>query len=126
MDTVWKHDLFSGPKGLAARISGSGSGSGSDSGTGFGFGSGNAARVKVDVAGARQALQQAVGGGSLSIKGASSSGAFSMNVVQVENLASGTTAADVEVCLFFCDFPTCMYSILFYFFWFSSLVHFVP
>lgn len=102
MDTVWKHDLFSGPKGLAARISGSGSGSGSDSGTGFGFGSGNAARVKVDVAGARQALQQAVGagGGSLSIKGASSSGAFSMNVVQVENLASGTTAADVEVCFF--------------------------
>lgn len=34
------------------------------------------------------------GGGALSIRGASAAGA---NVVQVENLASGTSAADVEV-----------------------------
>lgn len=88
--------MFAGPKGLEARLSGVPS-----------EGNGNA--PKVNTSGALQALQQAVGRsggtprsvstpvGNLSIRGASTGG-FNMNVVQVENLASETSAADVEVC----------------------------
>lgn len=93
-DTVWKHDMYAGPKGLASRLS--------DDPTGN---VPTGPKPKVNANGALAALHQAVGGGAargsssggvdLSIKGAS---AFAMNVVQVDNLASGTSAADVEVC----------------------------
>ena len=55
---------------------------------------------KVDSSGAEAALRKAMGlattrGGDISIKGASTSA----NVVEVSGLLSGTTAADVEVCV---------------------------
>ncbi|KLO13630.1 hypothetical protein SCHPADRAFT_903959 [Schizopora paradoxa] len=85
---VWKHDLYSGPgKTLGSRLS-SGTPTIQD------------AAPKYNSNQAAQALRQAVGlasarsSSNLNIKGASSGGA---NVVQVENLASGTTAADVEM-----------------------------
>ncbi|KAH8115460.1 hypothetical protein DFH11DRAFT_1589777 [Phellopilus nigrolimitatus] len=82
--TVWKHDLYSGPgKTLNSRLSDSSS-----------------SAPRVNTSGAALALRQAVGLSStrpssadLTIKGASAVGS---NVVQIENLASGTTAADVE------------------------------
>ncbi len=87
--SVWKHDLYSGPgKTLGSRLS-----------SGTPIIQDSVPKYNANVA--AQALRQAVGLASarstsnLSIKGASSGGA---NVIQVENLASGTTAADVEVC----------------------------
>ena len=89
--TVWKHDLYSGPgKSLGSRLS---------NGTPSIPSSQSAPRIISDSA--AHALRQAVGlassrsAGNLSIKGAST---VSANVIQVENLAAGTTAADVEVC----------------------------
>lgn len=86
--SVWKHDLYNGPgKTLGSRLS-TGSPTIQDP------------PPKYNASGAAQALKQAIGLASarstsnLSIKGASSGGA---NVIQVENLASGTTAADVEM-----------------------------
>ena len=82
---MWKHDMYKGPGAdLGSRLAES------------------SARPLVDSSGAHSALRSAMGlesrkagggsGSALSIRGASSA-----NVVQVENLASGTTAADVEV-----------------------------
>ena len=82
---MWKHDLYNGPKTLGDRISNNSSG---------------AATRRVDLSGVEQALRAAgvsVAGGNLSIKGASQTA----NVVEVTNLVGGTTAADVEVYLFF-------------------------
>ncbi|KAL5483277.1 hypothetical protein ACEPAI_8507 [Sanghuangporus weigelae] len=79
-DTVWRHDKYVGPgKTLGSRLS--------DAST----------TPRVNTSGAVTALRQAIGletrQANLSIKGASSAGP---NVVQVDNLAKGTTAADVE------------------------------
>lgn len=79
---VWKHDLYKGPgKTLGSRLA--------DASTAHGA-----------VSLASQALRQALGSTTssrgdvnFSIKGA----AVGSNVVLVENLAKGTTAADVEV-----------------------------
>ena len=94
-DAVWKHDRYVGPgKDLASRLSESTSAPSLPS------------RV------ASLALRQAVGqdstkrsavvagkgGPDLTIKGASAVGS---NVIQIDNLASGTSAADVEVCILF-------------------------
>ncbi|EJD08430.1 uncharacterized protein FOMMEDRAFT_165017 [Fomitiporia mediterranea MF3/22] len=85
-DAVWKHDLYTGPgKTLGSRIS-------DDVST--------TTTAKVNTSGAALALRQAIGldsrrssGADLNIRGASAVGS---NVVQVKNLAAGTTAADVE------------------------------
>ncbi|KAI5118959.1 hypothetical protein M0805_009370 [Coniferiporia weirii] len=82
--TVWKHDMYNGPgKSLNSRLSNA---------------SENPPRVNAN--GAVLALRRAIGlapgrssTADLSIRGASAAGS---NVVQIENLASGTTAADVE------------------------------
>lgn len=79
---VWKHDLYKGPgKSLGSRLA-------------------DASTAPGAVSLASQALRQALvsttasrGDVNFSIKGA----AVGSNVVQIENLAKGTTAADVEV-----------------------------
>ncbi|THH06977.1 hypothetical protein EW145_g3709 [Phellinidium pouzarii] len=84
-DNVWKHDLYKGPgKSLNSRLSDV-----------------PMSGPRVNSSGAALALRQAIGLGvsrssssaDLNIKGASAMGS---NVVQIENLAAGTSAADVE------------------------------
>ena len=81
-DNVWKHDLYKGPgKTLGSRLA---------------IASANPGAVNLATQAIRQAMGTTIssrGDAALSIKGA----AVGSNVVQVDNLAKGTTAADVEV-----------------------------
>jgi len=79
VNSNWEHDLYRGPGAengsLGARLT-----------------SAQAGVPKMNFTGADRALREALGEKGLSIKGASGRG----NVVQVNGLANGTSAADVE------------------------------